>query len=235
MSTTLIIGGSSGIGLATAIRLAHAGDTVHIAGRTPDRLAAATQANPALLPHTLDANDAAAVEVLLSDLGSIDRLIVTLSGNLGAGSLADLDLDVLRQAFEEKFWPTLTAVKIAAPHVAEGGSITLVGAITARTGMPSTAGIGALNAAVEGLVQPLAAELAPLRVNAVSPGYVDTPWWNAVPENNRQAMFAQIADSLPTRRIATADDLAPVVILLATDPNIPGTVIESDGGAHLGA
>lgn len=235
MSTTLIIGGSSGIGLATAVRLASAGDPVHIAGRTPARLATAAQQHPDLLPHTLDANDAAAVDALLSELGSVDRLIVTLSGNLGAGSLGDLDLAALRQAFEEKFWPTLTAVKVSAPYVAEGGSITLVGAITGRTGMPGTAGIGALNAAVEGLVQPLAAELAPLRVNAVSPGYVDTPWWSTVPESDRHVMFAQIAASLPTRRIATADDVAQAVILLATNPNLTGTVIESDGGAHLGA
>ena len=235
MPTTLIIGGSSGIGLATAVRLASTGDTVHIAGRGTDRLAAAAREHPALVPHTLDANDAAAVEALLSELRSIDRLIVTVSGNLGAGSLADLDLTDLRQAFEEKFWPTLTAVKIAAPHLAEGGSITLVGAITARAGMPGTAGIAALNAAVEGLVQPLAAELAPLRVNAVSPGYVDTPWWSAVPASDRQAFFAQVADGLPTRRIATADDLAQTVVLLATNPNLTGTVIECDGGAHLAA
>lgn len=101
--------------------------------------------------------------------------------------------------------------------------------------MPGTAGIGALNAAVEGLVAPLAAELAPIRVNAVSPGYVDTPWWDMIPAPERQNLFAQIASGLPTRRIATADDIAQTVVLLATNPNLTGTVIESDGGAHLTA
>lgn len=235
MSISLIVGGSSGIGFATAARLETLGDTVHIAGRNPDRLAAAVQAHPALLPHTLDANDAAAVESLLTELGSIDRLIVTLSGNQGAGPLSDLDLDVMRIAFEEKFWPTLTVVKAAASHLATNGSITLVGAITARTGIPGTAGIGALNAAVEGLVAPLAAELAPIRVNAVSPGYVDTPWWSMVTDTDRQTLFKQIAAGLPTRRIATADDIAQTVVLLAANPNLTGTIIESDGGAHLTA
>lgn len=143
---------------------------MHVAGRNPDRLATAVAKHPSLLTHALDAGDAGSVASLSDELGNIDRLIVTLSGNNGVGPLAELDLGVLRAAFEEKFWPTLTAVKAAVPHVTQGGSITLIGAITARTGMPGTAGIGALNAAVEGLVKPLAAELAPIRVNAVSPG-----------------------------------------------------------------
>lgn len=233
MSTTLVIGGSSGIGLATAIRLAAAGDTVHIAGRDAGKLTKAVHAHPELLAHTLDANDAHAVATLTDELGSVDRLIITLSGNKGAGAVADLEVDVLRAAFEEKFWPTITALKAALPRLTPNGSITLVGAITARSGMPGTAGIGALNAAVEGLVAPLAAELAPIRVNAVSPGYVDTPWWSMVPDTERGGLFAQIAEGLPTKRIATADDVAQVLVLLATNPNITGTVIESDGGAHL--
>ncbi|GAB3798329.1 SDR family oxidoreductase [Humibacter antri] len=234
MTTTLIIGGSSGIGLATAIRLAAFGDDVHIAGRNALRVATAATDRD-LHGHVLDASDAAVVRALAIELGTVDRLIVTLSGNQGAGAFGSLDIGVLRAAFEEKFWPTATAIQCVLPQLAESGSITLVGAITARSGMPGTAGIAALNSAIEGLVQPLAAELAPARVNAVSPGYVDTPWWNMVPDADRAPMFEQIAAGLPTRRIATADDVAQAVVLLATNPNITGTVIESDGGAHLAA
>jgi len=201
-----------------------------------DALAAAANAHPALLhPHTVDANDAQAVEKLAAELGTVDRLILRLSGNKGAAPLLELDIETLRTAFDEKFWPTLTAIKAVLPRLAENGSITLVGAITARAGMAGTAGIGALNAAVEGLVSPLAAELAPVRVNAVSPGYVDTRWWNMVPDADRQGLFAQIAAGLPTKKIATADDVAQVIVLLATNQNLTGTVIESDGGAHLAA
>jgi NAD(P)-dependent dehydrogenase (short-subunit alcohol dehydrogenase family) len=235
MSTSLVIGGSSGIGLATARQLSALGDAVHIAGRSSERLAGAQSRTPALTTHPLDALDGAAVSTLMSSIGGVDRLIITLSGNQGVGSLADLDLKVLREAFEEKFWPVVTALKACVPHLLPTASITLVGAASARSAMPGTAGIGALNAAVEGLIQPLAAELAPIRVNAVSPGYVDTPWWDMVPEPERQSMFEQVAATLPTRRIATADDIAAAIVLLATNPNMTGTIIESDGGGHLTA
>ena len=235
MITALVIGDSSGIGLATAARLHAAGDTVHIAGRDAARLQAAVDEQPGLVPHRLDAADAPALVSLLNELETVDRLVVTLSGNAGAGTFVDLDIDVLRTAFEEKFWPTVTAVKSAVKHLSGHGSITLVGAVTARTGMPGTAGIGSLNAAVEGLVAPLAAELALIRVNAVSPGYVDTPWWNMLPDADRRALFDSVAAGLPTRRIATADDVAQAIVLLATNPSMTGTIVEVDGGAHLTA
>jgi NAD(P)-dependent dehydrogenase (short-subunit alcohol dehydrogenase family) len=99
--------------------------------------------------------------------------------------------------------------------------------------MPGTAGIAAVNGAVESLVKPLAVELAPIRVNGVSPGVVDTPWWDAMPDDARRGYFAQAAQVLPTRHIATADDVAEVVAVAATNANLTGTVIEADGGARL--
>jgi NAD(P)-dependent dehydrogenase (short-subunit alcohol dehydrogenase family) len=235
MPTTLIIGGTSGIGLATAELLSRRGDTVHVAARRPGRLPDTGEFVNDGRAHTLDANDAAAVRALCDKIGPIDRLIITVAGSGGAGALSELSIDSLRHAFDEKYWPTLTALQASLIHLRQDASITLLGAITARSAMPGTAGIGSLNAAVEGLVQPLAAELAPIRVNAVSPGYVDTPWWDALPADDRAAIFSQVAGQLPTRRIATASDLADAVALLATNSNITGTVLEADGGAHLAA
>jgi NAD(P)-dependent dehydrogenase (short-subunit alcohol dehydrogenase family) len=236
MSTALVIGGTSGVGLAVARQLADRGHTVHIAGRNAERLDRATSAiDGDVHGHVLDAADAEAVASLAARVAPIRHLVITLSGTGGAGPLDELPLDGLRQAFEEKYWPTVTALQASLAHLGEDASITLVGAVTARAALPGTAGIGSLNAAVEGLVQPLAAELAPIRVNAVSPGYVDTPWWDGLASEDRSAFFKQAADALPTKRIATAPDVAEAIVLLATNPNITGTVIETDGGARLTA
>ena len=236
MSTALVIGGTSGVGLAVARQLADRGHAVHIAGRNAQRLDRATSAiDGDIHGHVLDAADAVAVASLAARVAPIRHLVITLSGTGGAGPLGELPLDGLRQAFEEKYWPTVTALQASLAHLGEDASITLVGAVTARAALPGTAGIGSLNAAVEGLVQPLAAELAPIRVNAVSPGYVDTPWWDGLAPEDRSAFFKQAADTLPTKRIATAPDIAEAIVLLATNPNITGTVIETDGGARLTA
>jgi NAD(P)-dependent dehydrogenase (short-subunit alcohol dehydrogenase family) len=140
---------------------------------------------------------------------------------------------LLRRAFDAKFWGHVTTVQAVLPHLAPDGSITLLGGVSARAAMSGIAGIAAINGAVEALVKPLATELAPIRVNGVSPGFVDTPWWSGLPEDARRGFFAQAAAVLPVRRIATADDIADAVVLAATNPNLTGTVIETDGGARL--
>ncbi len=231
--TALVVGGTSGIGLATARRLSALGHAAHVAGRDPGRIAAVADAAPELVAHRVDGNDAPAVAALAAELAPLDALVITLSGSEGVGALAELDLASLRRAFEAKFWPTLTVLQAALPHLAEQASITLVGAISAHAAMPGTAGIGALNAAVESLVRPLAVELAPRRVNAVSPGLVDTPWWDGVPEETRTAYFTAAAAGLPVRHVSTPEEIAEAVALLATNTSTTGTVLEVDGGARF--
>jgi NAD(P)-dependent dehydrogenase (short-subunit alcohol dehydrogenase family) len=231
--TALVVGGTSGIGLAAARRLHALGATVHIAGRSKERLDAIAASEPALIGHRADGGDREEITGVIEAIGTIDWLVITLSGSEGPGPIADLDLNMLRRAFDAKFWGHITTIQAALPRLSPTGSITLLGAITARSGMPGTAGIAAINGAVEALVKPLAVELAPIRVNGVSPGLVDTPWWSGLPDDTRQAYFAQAAQALPARRIATADDVADVVGLAATNANITGTIIETDGGARL--
>lgn len=231
--TALIVGGTSGIGLATARALRDLGMVVHVAGRSLERLGDVAASEPGLAGHQADGGSAEQMAQLARSIAPIDYLVVTLSGSEGAGALAELDLGMLRRAFDAKFWAQLTAIQAVLPHLAPNGSITLLGAITARTGMAGTAGIAALNGAVEALVKPLAVELAPIRVNGVSPGFVDTPWWSGLPADTRQAYFAHAAGQLPARRIATAEDIADVVVLAATNANLTGTIIEADGGARL--
>jgi len=231
--TALVVGGSSGIGLATAQQLADQGCIVHVVGRNPDRLAAVTSAIPTAATHQADASDHAAMSAVASSIGTVDMLIVAASGAEGIGPFAELDLGMLRRAFDAKFWAHVVTIQAVLPRMAPEGSITVVGAISARAAMPGTAGVAAINAAVEGIVKPLAAELAPLRVNAVSPGFVDTPWWSSLPDADRIAYFDHAASVLPVRHIAVAEEVAGAIVLAATNRNITGTVIETDGGARL--
>jgi NAD(P)-dependent dehydrogenase (short-subunit alcohol dehydrogenase family) len=231
--TALVIGGSSGIGLATAQILARQGATIHVVGRDPGKLEAASRENAELVGHQADGTVREQLEEVLDQIGTIDWLILAMSGATGAGRVAELDLDELRGAFEAKLFGHLTAVQAALPHLSGDGSITFVSAISARTGIAATAGLAAVNGAVESLVKPLAVELAPVRVNAVSPGLVDTPWWSGLPAEQRAAYFAQSAEALPVKQIGRADDVAQAVVTAATNPNITGTVIECDGGARL--
>jgi NAD(P)-dependent dehydrogenase (short-subunit alcohol dehydrogenase family) len=230
MSNALVVGGTSGIGLATARRLRSGGATVHVVGRDKEKLDAV---DAGLVGHQADGGDRDAMAAVAEIIGTVDHLVVTLSGSEGMGPVATLDLDMLRRAFDAKFWAHVTTVQAVLPHLAPAGSITLVGAISAHTGMAGTAGLAAINGAVESLVKPLAVELAPIRVNGVSPGLVDTPWWSGLPEDVRQEYFTQAAAALPVRRIATADNIAEVVTMVATNPNLSGTVVEADGGARL--
>lgn len=227
--TALVVGGTSGIGLATARLLRRRGATVHVVGRTERPVDAD------LVAHWADGGDRDQIAAVVDKVGRIDWLVVALSGGEGMGPLAELDLTVLRRAFDAKLWAHLTTMQAALPQLSPTGSITLIGAISARAAMPGTAGLAALNGAVEAMVKPLAAELAPIRVNGVSPGVVDTPWWSGLPEEARAGFFAQMEKQLPTRRVATAEDVAEVVALAATNPNLTATVIEADGGARITA
>jgi NAD(P)-dependent dehydrogenase (short-subunit alcohol dehydrogenase family) len=219
--TALIVGGTSGIGLAAARQLRAQGHTVHIVGRTESTLAALADSDPGLIGHQGDGGDAGRMSAIAAEIGTIDWVVLTLSGSEGQGTIGQLELDGLRRAFDAKLWAHLTTIQAVVPRLSADGSVTLLGAITARMGMAGTAGLAALNGAVEALVKPLALELAPIRVNGVSPGLVDTPWWNGLPDDARQD------------KVATAEELAEVVVLAATNGNLTGTVIEADGGARL--
>ncbi|MFE0420778.1 SDR family oxidoreductase [Streptomyces tendae] len=229
----LVVGGTSGVGLAAARRLAATGATVHVASRDAAKVAAVGDTEPKLVAHRLDGGDASAVAELAAGLAPLDALVITLAGSEGSGTLAELDLASLRRAFEAKYWPTLTVLQNVLPHLAERASITLVGAVSAHAFLPGGAGIGSLNAAVEALVRPLAAELAPRRVNAISPGLIDTPWWNGLPEQEREAWFSTAAKALPVGHVSTADEIAEAVVFAATNTSMTGAVINIDGGARF--
>jgi NAD(P)-dependent dehydrogenase (short-subunit alcohol dehydrogenase family) len=228
----LVMGGSSGIGAATAERLAARGADVTITGRDAGRLSAVAR-RAGLGSAPLDARDPVALAEFFASDTEYDHLVLALSGASGGGEFTTLDLDDLAEGFAGKFWPHLRALQAALPRLRDSGSVTFVTAISARAALPGTAGLAAINGALESMVPPLAVELAPLRVNAVSPGVVDTPWWSSMPDHERQAVFSHYAKALPAGRVGSADDVAQAVEFLTCNGYMTGTVVECAGGAQL--
>ncbi|MFC0039822.1 SDR family oxidoreductase [Actinomadura rayongensis] len=225
----LIMGGGSGIGAATAALFAARGAEVVITGRDEARLAAT--AGEKITARRLDAAVDDDVTAFFAGDAEYDDLVLALSGGAGAGPFADLDLAGLRRAFDEKFWLHLGVLQAALPRLR--GSVTFITASSARAALAGTAGLAAVNGALEAMVGPLATELAPLRVNAVSPGVVATPWWDGLPADQREAMFAEHAAKLPVGRIGRPEDVAEAVVFAATNGFTTGQVIAVNGGLSL--
>jgi NAD(P)-dependent dehydrogenase (short-subunit alcohol dehydrogenase family) len=230
----LVIGGSSGIGAATAMRFAQAGAEVVITGRNEERLRdVAGRIGPGAIAHRLDAASPAELAAFFAADTRYDHLVLALSGASGGGTFPDLDLNTLRAGFEGKFWLHLQTLQAALPRLRAGGSVTFITASSARSALPGTAGLAAINGALEAMVGPLAVELAPLRVNAVSPGVIDTPWWDGVSAEQRTELFRSYEKGSPVGRVGQPEDVAQAVLLLATNGFMTGTVLECAGGTTL--
>lgn len=193
----VILGGTSGIGLATAKLFASQGARVTVVGRDSEKLQNATEnMDGDVHGETANATDRAAIDALFGRIGQLDHLILAASGGAGAGAFADLDGATLRHAFESKFWVHWDTAQASLPFLAQHGSITFVTAASSRLANPGTSGLAAINGALERMVPTLARELAPRRVNAVSPGVVETPWWADKPVG----MFESSSRRAPLRQ-----------------------------------
>lgn len=229
-----ILGGSAGIGLATAALLAERGAEVTIGGRDQARL---TQAAGVLASGVrtipVDATDTKSLRGFYQQAGPVDDMVVTVTRRGGAGpagALAELDLPA---TFAGKPIAYLQSVALALPSLDPRGSVTLVSAGSAQAALPGTALLAAVNGAVEAAVAPLARELAPRRVNAVSPGVIETGWWDVLPEADRRAAFTQFAGQTPVGRNGTAEDVAHAIAALIENDYITGVVLPCDGGLRL--
>jgi NAD(P)-dependent dehydrogenase (short-subunit alcohol dehydrogenase family) len=233
----VIIGASAGIGEAAARAFAERGAAVTITGRSKERLDQAAQriGRPVLVAE-VDATNRGALDAFFATTGPVDHLVLSASpGAVGVGPFATLDEADLRQAFDGKFFAHVKAIQAALPRLRPDGSVTLVTAASARAAFAGTAALAAANGALETMVPPLAVELAPLRVNAVSPGIIDTHWWAGLPEDQRRAYFESAAASTPARRVGQPEDVADAIVYLAGAGFVTGTVLECTGGANLTA
>jgi NAD(P)-dependent dehydrogenase (short-subunit alcohol dehydrogenase family) len=226
----VIIGGSSGIGLAAARQLLASGMQVTIAGRSEQRLAQARQLLGGATAVVMDAAAADTLSETFSRIGTFNHLVLALGSGKGLGPFASVSLTEVRQSFEEKVFPHFAVAQAALPFLHKNGSITFISSVSAHAAMPGTAGISAANAAVAALVPILAAELRPLRVNGVSPGVIDTPWWDFLPTEQREAVYSEYAGKTPVGRVGKPEDVAQAIAFLVEDSFMSGHNILCDGG-----
>lgn len=229
-----VLGGSSGIGLETARLLVEKEAQVTIGGRSRDRLDAAVERlDGQVTAVAVDAEQADSLREFFAQAGLITDLVITVTRRGGVGPVAQLAEADLLGAFAGKTVAHLRAVGLALPTLAANGSITLVTAGSAQSALPGTAGLAAVNGALEAAVAPLAAELAPRRVNAVSPGVIETQWWDELPGEARQETFATFAQRALVRRNGQPEDVAQAIVAVIENGFITGVVLPCDGGLRL--
>lgn len=233
----LIVGGSSGMGLALAKRCLDAGAKVIIVGRTGDKLKRACEElqNPAALDAiAADIAQEDQVADLFKRIGTVDHIVSTAADIEGAYELLpSLELKAAQRVVESKFYGPLLLAKHGASALSNVGSITFTSGIAAYR--PSARGsvVAAINAGLEGLVRALAIELAPIRVNAVSPGWVDTPIWALVAGDKKNDTLSAMAERLPVGRVGQPDDIADAIHFLMGNTFTTGTVLHVEGGHRL--
>ena len=230
----VIVGGSSGIGLAAARRLVAAAAKVIVVGRSAEKLAAAQEALGGFaVTRSADLADASAARELFDNLGPIDHLVITAGGSPAWGPFLELEPEALRNAFDAKFWAHFHAARYGAPRLHRNGSIIFVTGGAARAALPGTAGLAAVNGAIQAMARTLARELAPVRVNVLSPGFTDTPAYAGMPDDARAALYERMADAALVRRVGTADEIADAIVFLLANGFTTGAVLDVDGGRRL--
>ncbi len=226
----VVVGGTSGIGHAVAEHALAAGATVTVASRDPQR--AAVTLGPDVRTEQVDLGDTASVEALFARIGGIDHLVMS-AGPGAMGTVRQLSSAEARPFMDIKFWGYYDAVRAVADTIAVDGSITLVGGGASRKHAPGRPVMAAVNAALEAFGKANAIDLAPVRVNVIAPGLVDTPAYAGLPEEIRQGMFDGYAQSVPAGRVGTADDVASAAMFLMTNSHVTGTVVDVDGGVQV--
>ena len=223
----VVVGGSSGIGLATAEMAKAAGADVIIASRNAERVqAAAGKIGAKGIPADVT-NDQSVVDFFRA-AGPADHVVVS-AAQLRTGPFKTVAMEDVRATLEAKLWGAWRCARAA--EIKPGGSLTLVSGFLSIRPRPNSAIVSVANGALESLTRALALELAPIRVNCVSPGIIDTPIRAAMPEAARKEMLAKVAAGLPVRRVGEADDIAQQILAFMKNGFATGSVLYLDGGA----
>lgn len=232
--TVVVLGASSGIGLATAQAASANGARVIIVSGNQSRITQALQTlGPNSAAYTVDLGNEQAIKTFFNELGNFDHLVYTAGENISLGLISDTDVNNAKDYFTIRYWGAVAAVKYSAPLINAGGSITLTSGIAAqRPGKGWWLG-SSITSAMEGFARAMAIELAPIRVNIVSPGVVRTNLWNSMSDAERDGFYQSISSMLPVQRVGEACDIAQAFLYLIQQPFSTGQVIVVDGGGVL--
>lgn len=233
----VVAGGTSGIGLAVAHLALDEGASVVVASRRPETVESARsellRRSPRVTAQILDVASEDAVSAFFDSVGTFDHLVYTCGEDLPLGPLANTDLRQARARFDIRYWGAVASVKYGSGAIRDGGSIVLTSGFSATHPRPRWTSQASIQSAVEGLTRALALELAPIRVNCVSPGLARTPRWNAMPAIDRERFYEGEEERLPLRRVGTADEIASAYVYLMENTFATGNVINVDGGGSL--
>jgi NAD(P)-dependent dehydrogenase (short-subunit alcohol dehydrogenase family) len=230
----VVLGGSSGIGLAVAEQAAAQGASVVIASSGAERVQKAVESiGGKAQGEAVDVSDERAVANFFSKLGAFDHLVFTAGDSLHLHELAATDLQEARHAFELRYWSALAAVKYGNPHIRQEGSIVLTTGIAGQRPRKGWVIAASVCGTIEALTRALAVELAPIRVNAVSPGVVRTNLWQSMSAAERENLFESIGKSLPVGRVGEAHDIAQAYLFLMQEGFSTGQTVVVDGGTVL--
>ncbi len=228
----LVLGGTSGIGLAAVAMLAEKGATVVAFGRSAGNIDNAQSAVPAASFEALDVLDREAMAEAFARHAPIDILVnAATGGERATGPFMEMDLDGFTGSFR-KLWGYINSVRLAADHLSEDACITLVSGSPARKCNPGMSAISTVGNAVEGFTRAVAGEIAPRRLNVVSPGLIDTPMFPGEGDA-RQEFFSQATARNLIKRAGTAEEVASGILFTIENDFVTGTTIDVDGGALL--
>jgi NAD(P)-dependent dehydrogenase (short-subunit alcohol dehydrogenase family) len=229
--TVVVIGRGSGIAKAIAEAAADAGARVVVAGRNPAKLREAYP-NDRFAVERVDLTDERSIEEFAERLGSIDHLVSTASAR-ARGVLREVDQDAVRVSFETKVIGPLILAKHLVDRIQPGGSFTFFSGVAAFKPAIGYIGVAITNGAADFLARSLALEMAPVRVNAISPGVIDTGIWDSLGDEGKAEYFDHFRTHNPARRIGTVDDISEAVLFAMTNEFLTGVTLRIDGGEPL--
>lgn len=232
-----VIGGSSGIGLATVRLAAAGGATVLAGGRSEERWARASESLGALAERVefrvVDVQEPATLAAAFAAFAPLDAIILAATGTSRAmGPFMDMDMGGFQRSFG-KLWGYGNGVQAGVPHLVEDGALVLVGGAVARKCPPGMIAVSSVGNAVEGFCRALAPEIAPRRVNVVAPGTIDTPMFEHLDADRRAAMFEQAGRGVPLGRVGRPEEVASAILATAFNPYMTGTTVDVEGGSLL--